>query len=112
MSPLRARSACGQPGCAYPFADHNHAERATAEAHDQHRGSAASRGYDRAWRRLARQVLREDPWCRHCKAKGKREPATLVDHIVPKPKGSDDRANLQPLCRGCHARKTAAEQRR
>lgn len=35
----------------------------------------------------------------------------MVDHIVPLPEGDRfDDANLQSICRSCHARKTAKEQ--
>jgi len=36
--------------------------------------------------------------------------ADEVDHIVPLSRGGgDERSNLQPLCRPCHAAKTARE---
>ena len=40
--------------------------------------------------------------------------ADEVDHLVPVDGGGDflDPANLQPLCRRCHHRKTAAENAR
>lgn len=59
------------------------------------------------WRRIRAQVLKSEPRCRSCGVK-----ATTVDHIVPRAfGGSDRRENLQPLCRHCHAEKTAAEGR-
>ncbi len=33
---------------------------------EDRRGSAASRGYDRAWRRLSRRARRLQPWCTDC----------------------------------------------
>jgi 5-methylcytosine-specific restriction protein A len=53
-------------------------------------------------------VLREEPMCRSCGGA-----ASQVDHIIPLSRGgTNDRANLQPLCHSCHSRKTAIEQLR
>jgi hypothetical protein len=44
---------------------------------------------------------------------GPPRPSSQVDHIQPKNQGgSDDRANLQGLCRHCHSAKTAKESSR
>lgn len=60
-----------------------------------------------AWQRLRAEVLRSEPLCRHCAAKGLTVPATDVDHMH----GADDnrRESLQPLCHECHSRKTARD---
>lgn len=60
------------------------------------------------WQKLRASVLREEPLCRHCFARGLIVPATDVDHM----NGADDnrRESLQPLCHECHSRKTAADQ--
>lgn len=60
-----------------------------------------------AWSKLRRQVLAEEPLCRHCAAQGLVVPATEVDHM----NGADDnrRDALQALCKPCHSRKTMAE---
>lgn len=82
-------------------------------AYDDRRGSAASRGYDRHWRKLRRLVLLREPLCRSCATKGIDRAAEHVDHIVPLDRGgtnADD--NLQPLCQACHNAKTAAERGR
>ena len=64
------------------------------------------RGYDHHWRKLRKQVLAEEPTCRICTVRL----ATECDHIKPKSKGgTNDRANLQGVCRSCHAEKTAQE---
>jgi 5-methylcytosine-specific restriction protein A len=64
------------------------------------------------WRLLRAEVLHASPWCAACLSAGRYVPAAEVDHIVPH-RGDwtlfTDRANLQPLCRTCHSRKTAAE---
>jgi 5-methylcytosine-specific restriction protein A len=87
------------------------AERERKRRHDARRASARQRGYDSTWERVRRLVLQEEPLCRLCKAEGLIEPATEVDHIVPMANGGArlDRANLQPLCRKHHSRKTATE---
>lgn len=60
-----------------------------------------------AWRKLRKQVLAEEPLCRHCAAQGLTVPATEVDHM----RGAADNSRdaLQALCKSCHSRKTAAE---
>jgi len=60
-----------------------------------------------AWGRLRRQVLTDEPLCRHCAAQGLVVVATEVDHM----RGADDcsRDALQPLCKPCHSIKTMAE---
>lgn len=84
--------------------------------HDRERLSAAKRGYDASWRKLRLVVLGREPLCRTCAAAGRVEPATEVDHIMPFSVGGVinealrlDTANLQPLCKSCHAAKTATE---
>lgn len=73
--------------------------------YERERGSSSARGYNRRWRALRLLVLRESPACVECG-----EPATDVDHIVPKRDGgTDERENLQALCHSCHSRKTLAE---
>ena len=65
------------------------------------------------WQRLRRRVLSEQPFCAMREKRERcRLVATEVDHI--KPHRGDrrlffDRANLQPMCRSCHAQKTARE---
>ena len=67
-----------------------------------------------AWRKLRKQVLAEEPLCRHCAAQGLVVPATEVDHINND--ASDNRhdpsdrskSNFQALCKPCHSIKTMA----
>lgn len=69
------------------------------------RPNARQRGYDRAWEALRAIVLAEEPYCRECGAG-----ATDVDHRLSRARGgTDDRANLVPLCHAHHSRKTAME---
>ena len=60
-----------------------------------------------AWRKLRKQVLAEEPLCRHCAAQGLTVPATEVDHM----RGAADNSRdaLQALCKPCHSIKTMAE---
>ncbi|MCW5777815.1 MAG: HNH endonuclease [Phycisphaeraceae bacterium] len=86
--------------------------RRTRKAPDLRR-SAAARGYDGDWSRLAKLHRAREPLCRHCARAGRAVPAALVDHIRPirgpHDPGRLDPENLQSLCRACHARKTDAE---
>ena len=66
------------------------------------------------WSRARRLALARDGW--RCTACG-RAARLEVDHVTPIDKGGDPWAldNLQALCggrNGCHAKKTAAENRR
>ena len=85
------------------------------EQHKEHEGkswlhpykeSAESRGYGWKWKLLARKIKKSQPVCAVCKIR----PTQEVDHIRPKSiGGTDDPANLQGLCSGCHKEKTAKE---
>jgi len=60
------------------------------------------------WRRLRADQLNREPLCRECAKNGRVTAATVVDHINGDT--SDNRPeSLQPLCRGCHDRKTGIE---
>ena len=66
------------------------------------------------WQAVRTQVLRDEPVCRACAARGLTELATTVDHIIGvalAPERAFDRTNLQPLCTSCHAWKSASERR-
>jgi len=73
----------------------------------ERRPSATRRGYGETWRRFRRWYLKLHPVCAHC-GRG----ASEVDHIVPLSEGGAhlDPGNSQALCKGCHSRKTRAEQ--
>lgn len=67
-----------------------------------------------AWERARVQVLMEEPLCRRCTSLGVTTVATQVDHIEPlalRPDLATTRSNLQALCTGCHALKSAEERR-
>jgi len=61
------------------------------------------------WQDLRDDVLRAEPFCRECLARGRRVLTADVDHIAKHQGDPDrfwDRNNLQGLCRPCHSRKT------
>jgi len=63
-----------------------------------------------AWKRVREEILNESPLCRECAKLGRTCGAVEVDHILPLSLGgTNDRNNLQPICRECHERKTAKE---
>lgn len=74
------------------------------------RPSAARRGYGRQWQRASQSFLRRNPICIECARHGEVRLADQVDHVVPHRGDMDlfwDVNNWQPLCKGCHSRKTA-----
>ena len=81
---------------------------------DRLRPSASARGYGPRWRRARAAYLARHPLCVQCQAKGRIEPSTTVDHIVPH-RGDQklfwDEANWAALCKPCHDAKTAREGR-
>jgi len=82
-------------------------EKASQKHYTEHEGSASAQGYDWKWTKVSRLVRRQEPVCRRCK----NQLATMVDHIIPLKQGGArlNLENLQPLCTGCHAIKTAED---
>ncbi len=115
--PRSAPTPCRYPGCAAVLATPGFCPQHQASTHRDY--GRARRGFDaevdfyqsKDWRALRAAVLRDDPLCVACQAKGMLVAATVVDHVVPLKDGGArfDRANLQPLCVSCHNRKTARE---
>lgn len=69
------------------------------------RPSAAKRGYGRKWRMIRAAFLKAHPRCEACGAG-----ASEADHRTPLAAGGSNAwANLRPLCKPCHSRKTARE---
>ncbi|WP_425304587.1 HNH endonuclease [Sandarakinorhabdus limnophila] len=65
--------------------------------------NTSNRKAGRPWQRIRRAILAAEPLCRLCLAKGRVAVAVEIDHEVPLAKGgTDDPANLRPLCRDCH----------
>lgn len=74
--------------------------------------AARERLRGRPWARIRSRIMSRDPLCVACLRVDRVRATAEVDHIVPVEKGgSDDDSNLQGLCHGCHAEKTASEQR-
>ena len=75
------------------------------------RGSAADRGYGPEWRRLAARVVAEwrsawGDWCPGWQVEAHPAKDLTADHKIPRSQGgTDDRENLQVLCRACNSRK-------
>jgi 5-methylcytosine-specific restriction endonuclease McrA len=67
------------------------------------KAKTASRGYGAAWQRLARQAIRERPWCVDCGATAD----LTADHVVPIALGGQrlDPANVAVRCRSCNSRR-------
>lgn len=104
----RQRVPCSTAGCP-GFAEHQGRCRSCLDAKgreiDARRPTASQRGYGAHWQRTRRSFLRRNPSCAWCGAA-----ATVVDHVTPlRLGGTDGESNYQPLCRGCHTKKTAQE---
>lgn len=112
--PRQAPTACRRPGCSGlvlgGICSRCGPLRRVRDAEiDERRGSAASRGYDRRWRRLRSMVLASDPLCAECARRGLVSMATDVHHVIAKRDGGQDTLdNLEPLCHSCHSRITAS----
>lgn len=113
--PPRAKRGCRSPMCprttqeAHGYcADHAHL---ASGWNKPGRGTAEQRGYGAEWRKIRAAVLRRDRFLCQCPdCKGRRLPATEVDHIISKAQGgTDEMSNLQAINVDCHARKTHAE---
>lgn len=64
-----------------------------------HKAPITSEGSSAEWERIRRRVLADDPLCHWCRT----EPATQVDHVVPRVRGGDERPeNLVPSCEPCN----------
>ena len=79
-----------------------------AAINDAKRGSTSQRGYGTAWQQLSRQVIREEGACRVCGHTGSKANPLTADHVTPKAQGgTDERSNLQCLCRAHNSAKGA-----
>lgn len=110
--PLRSPRPCAKPGCGVLVRAASYCP--AHELVEQRSGSYAQRaGFSRTrWDELRQSFLRLNPCCAEHLRQGRRERATVVDHIVPH-KGDAglfwDWSNLQGLCHVCHNRKTAKQ---
>ena len=110
--PTRPKQPCRQPNC--PELVESGYCYAHRRKNDRPRGTSTQRGYTYAWQQLRLFVLRRDKYlCQHCLQQGFVTVATDVDHIIALSKGGArlDPDNCQSLCRTCHNRKTAEDNR-
>ena len=66
-------------------------------------------GYDYSWQKFREIFLRKNPLCVMCKADGRVEAATEVDHDIPH-RGDKSlfwNNKFNALCKPCHSKKTA-----
>jgi 5-methylcytosine-specific restriction endonuclease McrA len=111
--PSRAPRICGcgirvDPGARCPCQERQDAARKAR--FDKTRPSASARGLGSDWRKLRDRHLRDHPFCVRCG-----NPASDVDHIIPRsvaPERRLDPTNLQSLCKGCHSGAKQREERR
>ena len=93
---------CTSPGCGVLVAkgrcpDHRKAQQDERDKREVWRDYSSTE-----WKAARKTVLAREPQCRFCGEK-----ATVVDHIVPlRDGGTHDIANLRPLCKSCHDRRT------
>lgn len=114
--PSKAKRPCRFAGCTElvivgAYCDQHKGERGRVT--DEHRPSAAKRGYDANWGRLRLHKLALNPLCEECLTHDRVTVANEVDHILPLAQGgTNELTNLRSLCKPCHSRKTARQSRR
>lgn len=70
------------------------------------RPSPEQRGYNSEYRKNRKILLADNPPCNHCGRLGTKENPITADHIQSLATGgTNDLANLQPLCKQCNGRK-------
>lgn len=104
---------CREPGCPAAAMDRGYcadhaqpARRLRYLSYDRSRGTSSQRGYDARWRRIRKLVLAERPLCVDCDRAGRVTMANEVHHIDYNSRNNNP-ANLMPLCKSCHSRRTA-----
>lgn len=109
LMPKAPKRPCRYPGCPNLCDKGVYCSKHIQFSSDRMRGGADARGYDSRWRKARKYFLEKHPLCAKCMRNGKLTPATVVDHIIPH-RGDQqlfwDDGNWQPLCKGCHDRKT------
>lgn len=73
--------------------------------YDGWRGTASSRGYDAAWKKIRDRKLAIDPLCEHCARDGRVTVAAMVHHVrevAVAPTLRLSQSNLESLCSPCH----------
>lgn len=127
--PARSLRPCPYPGCRELVRIglcEKHAaarQKATRTELDEHRPSAARRGYGRRWRAYREAWLNLHPLCGDrfegtsaahstCRGQNINTPASVVDHIERHQGNATtfwDPNNHQSLCKACHDAKTQSE---
>lgn len=75
--------------------------------------TAPKRITGRKLQRLREELFQREPLCRQCLKAGIVRLASERDHITPLEEGgTDEDANVQPLCKECHDSKSKAERAR
>jgi len=64
----------------------------------------AARGYDARWRQLARQAIRQHPWCTDCGTSGSKTNPLTGDHLRWP---AQTLADIEVVCRRCNSRRGA-----
>lgn len=112
---------CSHPGCRAltskgrcpEHTNHmTHHDRQRQREYDKQRGTTAERGYGHRWQKARKGFLLLNPLCVHCRDRGIRTSANVVDHIIPHKGDSDlfwSKENWQSLCFSCHSTKTVKE---
>ena len=110
---LRSKRICSYPGC-LKSTDAARCEKHPYDRQKDTRPNASERMYTSEWAKASRRFRKMFPLCMACKIRGRVEPATCVDHIIPH-KGDYgyfwDVENWQSLCWSCHNKKTQNERR-
>lgn len=104
---------CTAPGCFAPAPSGRCPAHQRAKV-DRPEWRRPDKLYGRRWRAARALFLRQHPYCVTCKAEGRIEAATDVDHHVPHRGDLTlfwDPRNWRSLCENHHGRKTADETR-
>ena len=113
--PYKTKHPCSKPGCPNLIpSGQKYCELHKPDPEPDTRPSRANGDwYNLArWKRLRKQILAREPFCRECMKEGRAVIATDVDHIVDHrgdPELFWDPNGLQPLCHSCHSKKTGRE---
>lgn len=111
--PRKPKVPCGHPGCPELVDAGVRYCRLHRSKHPEMTRSAASRGYNSAWRKARKEYLEAHPLCVMCLEEGKYTKAEVVDHIIPHRMDMKlfwDRNNWQALCKRHHDLKTLREE--
>ena len=67
--------------------------------------------HSKQWRMTRNHYIKKNPLCEECMRNDMVTGGNCVDHIKPMSVGGSkiDESNLQTLCNGCHAKKSAQE---